>query len=73
MNGQPKLKLKMPNGYEEVRELEDARKLMSDWGTMVLLEGKVINSHDELVKIARDNYQGKEFIEVQVIPFIEGG
>lgn len=74
----PKLKLKIPEGYDEyyegIHEFEEAKDFLSNWGAMFIVDGQVINSHEELIKLAtRDQYKDKEFLEVMVIPFIEGG
>jgi hypothetical protein len=76
MSKLPKLKLIMPHKQqaEEIRDFEEAEKFLSNWGMLVVVEGQVINSYQELVKLAnQDSYKNKEFLEVTVIPFIEGG
>ena len=76
MSKLPKLKLIMPHRQqaEEIRDFEEAEKFLSNWGMLVVVEGQVINSYQELIKLAnQDSYKNKEFLEVTVIPFIEGG
>ena len=70
----PKIKLKMPNGREEIRDLEEAKNFLSNWGMLIIVEGQAINSYEQLIKIANQNsHKSKEFLEVTVVPFIEGG
>ena len=74
----PKLKLKKPFGYpfEEVRNFEQARYFLFSYGAnaVVLVEGQVVNSFEELVQLAaRDCYKSKESLEVQLLPAVVGG
>ncbi len=59
----------------EVNDLEQVRRHFdADGETIVVVEGQLINSYDELVKlIARGEFKGKEMIEVTLLPLIEGG
>jgi len=64
----------MPQGREEIRGFEEAKTLLSNWGVLVVVEGQVINSYDELVKLAgQDSYKNKEFLKVELLPLIVGG
>lgn len=70
----PKLRLKMPDGTEEIRRFEEAKTLLANWGVLFVAEGQVISSYEELVELAdRNPYKNKESLEVMLIPFIEGG
>lgn len=74
MSRLPKLRVKMPDGREEIRGFEEAKTLFSDWQMLVVVEGRLINSYDGLVKLAGQNsYQNKESLKVTLIPLIAGG
>ena len=74
MSKLPKLKLTMPNGHEEIRDIKEDDSIYSNWTMLVLAGGQVVNSYEELVQLAsQDQYKDKEFLEVTIIPFIEGG
>ena len=74
MSKLPELKLKMPHGYEEIRGFEEAKTFLSEWGVLFVVEGQVISSYKELVKLAGQNpYKNKESLEVTLISFIDGG
>ena len=74
MSKLPRLKINMPDGYEEIHDIEKARHIISNWGMLVVVEGQTINSYDALVKLAkRDSNKDREFIEVTLVPFVEGG
>jgi len=67
----PKLKLTMPHSYPEkelIRDMtkEEFNRLMGIC-EMLVVEGKVINSYDELVKLsAQDCYKDKKLLEGRV-------
>jgi hypothetical protein len=74
----PKLKLKKPFGYpfEEVRDFEQAKYFLFSYGNsaLVVVEGQVINSYEELVHLAaQDSYKDKESLEVLLLPTVIGG
>lgn len=74
MTTQPKLKIKMYNGNEEIRDLKEVKDLYSTWMMMVLVDGYVVNSYEEMVNlVTQEQYKDKEFVEVALVPFIEGG
>ncbi len=74
MSKLPKLRLKMPDGHEEIRGFKEAKDLLSEWGMLFVVEGQVIYSHEELFQlITQDDYKDKESLEVTLIPLIEGG
>jgi len=74
----PKLKIKRPCGYpaEEIRDFEQAKHFLFSYGpnTFVIVEGRVINSYQELIQLAiQDRCKDKEFLEVILEPVIGGG
>jgi len=76
MSELPRLKVKRIPGYsDEVRNLDQAKDLpFSD--VLIFAEGRRVNSYKELVQLAtQDNYKGREFIEVVILPFgiVDGG
>ena len=74
MSKLPRLKINMPDGYEEIHDIEEARHFISNWGMLVVVEGQTVNSYDALVKLAQqDSNKDREFIEVTLVPFIQGG
>ena len=77
MSKLPKLKIKLFLGDtgEDICELEQA-KYRFTYGQegMVVVEGQVVNSYEELVQLAsRDDYKDKEFLEVELLPALIGG
>jgi hypothetical protein len=78
MSKLPKLKVRKPCGYpaEEIRDFEQAKYFLFGYGpnTLVVIEGRVINSYQELIQLAiQDHYKGKEFLEVILESVIGGG
>ena len=74
MSKLPRLKINMPDGYEEIHDIAEAKHIISNWGMMIVVEGQTVDSYDALVELAaQDSNKGKEFIEVTLVPFIEGG
>jgi len=78
MSKLPKLKVKKPLGYpfEEIRNFEEAQYFLFNYGdnAIVIVEGKVINSYEELVQLAAQaSYKDKEFLEVELLPAVIGG
>ena len=81
----PKLKVKRTFGYtpgegqvyptEETYDFEQAKSFPYDHiGTLILVENQVINSYDELVQLASQDYcRDKEFLEVIMAPLIGAG
>jgi len=73
----PKLKVKFPCGYptEDICDLEQA-KYRFDYGgeLLIIVEGRVIGSYEELAQIAsQTQYADKEFLEVVLVPLLQGG
>lgn len=73
----PKLKVMKPFGYpyEEVRNFEESRYFLFSYGAAaVVVEGQVINSYEELVRLAsQDRYKDRELLEVLIVPPLTGG
>ena len=74
----PKLKIKRPCGYpaEEIRVFEQAKYFLFNYGsnTLIVVEGQVINSYQELIQLAtQDRYKSNEFLEVILASVIGGG
>ena len=73
MSKLPKLKVQslFGSGNEpDICDLEQAKNRF-DYGseTIVLVEGQVVNSHEELIELAsQDQYKDKEFLEVVLSP-----
>ena len=79
MSKLPKLKIRslLESGNEtEIYDLEQAKSLLTQLpaSIIVVAEGQVINSHEDLVQLAtQERYQDREFLDVMVLPVIEGG
>lgn len=78
MSKLPKLKVHIPFGYpnEDICELEQARyRLSYGAGVVVMVEGQVVNSYDELIQLAaQDIYRDREFLEVVlIVDLVAGG
>ncbi len=76
MSRLPKLKVKMHIGHssEEISDFEQGRYLPFSDHVLILVEGQVINSYEELVQlVAQDCYKDKESLEVVVTSAIGGG
>ena len=78
MSNLPKLKLKKSFGYpfEEIRDLEQARYFLFSYDTdaVIVVEGQIINSYEELLKLAtQDQYKDKEYLEASLLPAVVGG
>ena len=61
---------------EDICELEQARYRFSyGSGVVVMVEGQVVNSYDELVQLAaQDKYKDREFLEVVlIVDLVAGG
>jgi len=74
MSKLPKLKLKMPDEHEVIRNFEDAENLLVDLELLAVVEGQLIYSYEELVQLAtEDAYKDKEFLEIMLVPYLMGG
>ncbi len=73
----PKLKVRRTwNPVEETHDLEQARNLLFNRGTdmLVIVEGQMVNSYEELVQLAaQDAYKDKESLEVVMTPLWPAG
>ena len=78
MSNLPKLKISSLLGSEpkeDICDLEQAKQRL-DYGseTIVLVEGHMVNSHEELIQLATQNrYKDRESLEVVLLPLIAGG
>lgn len=72
----PKLKVK-GLGWdisEEIRDFEQAKYLPFGHNVIIVVEGQVIESYEDLIQLAaQDRYKDKEFLEVMFLPIIVGG
>ena len=78
MSKLPKLKIQSLYGSGDEADICDLEQAKSrfDYGsdTIIVVEGQVISSYDELVQLAAmEKYQDQEFLEVVLMPFIAGG
>jgi len=77
MSELPKLKIKIPFGYpnEDICDLEQARyRLNFLGGAVILVEGRAVQSYDELVEMAnQDKYKDREFLEVVLLSDLASG
>ena len=77
MSELPKLKIKIPFGYpnEDFCDLEQARyRLNFLGGAVILVEGRAVQSYDELVEMAnQDKYKDREFLEVVLLSDLASG
>ena len=77
MSKLPKLKVKKtPFGYsdEETYVFEQAKNFSYGQGSFVMVEGQVVNSYEELVRLVnRDDYKDREFLEIVLVPFMDVG
>jgi hypothetical protein len=71
------IKIVMPFGYssESACTLREARdRLFGTQDILVIAEGELVNSYDELVLVAaKEKNRAKEFIEVKLSYLIGGG
>jgi hypothetical protein len=74
MSSSPKLLVKRPRQYPptEIYTLEQARYSLFGYGSLVIVEGQLIKSYEELVQFA-NQHKDKEFLEVLVSPLAGGG
>jgi hypothetical protein len=78
MSKLPKLKVQSlfeSGGDSDICEIEQAKhRFVYGTETIVMVEGQVVNSHEELVQLAnQEPYKDKEFLEIVLLPFIIGG
>jgi len=59
---------------KEVCDFEQAKYFPFGKGVVIVAEGQVIESYDDLVQLVdQDRYKDKEFLEVMFLPIIVGG
>ena len=59
---------------EEILEFEQAPYFVFNYDVIVIVEGKVIKSYEELIRIAsQDRYRDQDFIELHKETLIPGG
>ena len=78
MSDLPKLKvqsLSNTGAEADICEIEQAKNRFEySYDTVILVEGQVVNSYEELVEFAsQDQYKDKEFLEITLLPLIVGG
>ena len=77
MSELPKLKIKIPHWHgdkEIIRGWKDAEKLFTQFKGTVVVEGEIVDSHKELVKLAsQEPFKDREFLEVTILVAIAGG
>ena len=78
MSKLPKLKVQSlfeSGGDSGICDIEQTKhRFVYGTETIVMVEGQVVNSHEELVQLAnQESYKDKEFLEVVLLPFIIGG
>ncbi len=70
----PEVKLKMPDGRTEICDFEGVKNYLYNWDLMLVIDGQVINSYGELVKlIERSPYKDRDIIEAVAVEVIVGG
>jgi hypothetical protein len=71
----PKLLIKaFGDPGEDICEPADAKYLFNVANQLIVIDGQLVRSYDELVKIAaQEKYKDQELIEVIQIPAISGG
>lgn len=77
MKNLPKLKVKEGLGWEsteEMRDFEQAKFFPFGSDLVVVIEGQIVGSYDELVKLVSEGkFDNKESLEVMFLPIIVGG
>ena len=59
---------------QEFLDFEQAPYFLFNYDVIVAVEGEVIKSYEELVKLAsRDRFKDREFLDVQIETIIAGG
>ncbi len=58
----------------DIYDLEEFKgQFSSGADTMIVVEGRVVNSFDELEKLVASQYRDKEVLDVMLLPVLEGG
>ncbi len=62
------------NASEEVREFEQARHFPFTHNVIIMVEGHVIRSYEELLELVKhEHYQDRDFLKVTYLPMLGGG
>ncbi len=72
----PKLHIKRESreSSTEILDFEQARHLPFGKGSIVVIEGKLVNSYDEFLKLFTcGKYNSKEYLDILLLPLIIGG
>ena len=72
----PKLRMEPPNNgdTEATYDLQQAKTNLFNYGALVMVEGQLVQSYDELVRLAEhEHYRNKEFLNARVLPMVGGG
>ncbi|MDO8569012.1 MAG: hypothetical protein Q7R57_09930 [Dehalococcoidales bacterium] len=71
----PKLKVRSLLFGDEKNEVCDLDQVKGRFepDTIVVVEGRLVNSYDELDGLVKNQYKDKEWLEVMLLPVIDGG
>jgi hypothetical protein len=59
---------------EDLCKLEEARNILNFDTWIILVESQRVQSYDQLVRMASlDKYKDREYLEVVLLPVVEGG
>jgi hypothetical protein len=59
---------------EEMIDFEEAPYFLFNYDVIVAVEGEVIHSYEELIRLAsQDRYRDRDFLEVQMETVVAGG
>jgi len=78
MTALPKLRIRFPsaNTAPEICNLEEAQYRFN-WGIepfLIAVEGQFINSFEDLIELTKqDLFKSREFLEVELFPWLDGG
>ena len=65
---------RVPRIMVEISDLELTRYIFFREDNIVVVEGQVVNSYDDLVALcSREPYRDKEYLKMQLLPVVEGG
>ena len=78
MSKLPKLKItdwSTGHPVENIRDFEQAKDFLNlDPTLLVTVEGEVLVSYNELVRLANtEHYQGKVYLNIELVPLVDGG
>lgn len=74
MSRLPKLKVRSLD-RTDIYDLAEAKEHLSyGYENVVLVDGRVVSSNEELAKlVTQEKYKNQKFIEVTLLPFVDGG